>query len=262
MNDALKPAAERVLDYIPPELYDVLYAWHAGDLPFWVDLARGAGGPVLELGCGTGRVHLPLLRAGVDVDGLDLHPGFLEVLRKKAADAAVTPRVFQGDMRDFTMPRRYALVIVPFRTFLLNLTTEDQLRTLRCCREHLESGGRLVVDLFHPSFEILVAPGGPWTLEKEFAHPQTGRPLAIWSRRTVDRVGQVLHAEMELRETDPDGAPLAVHRQIVDLRWIYKAEMELLLRVAGFNRWEIHGGFAGEPLERDDQQIVAWAWKD
>jgi SAM-dependent methyltransferase len=262
MSGVPKPAATRVLDYIPPELYDVLYAWHTGDLPYWTDLARAAGGPVLEVGCGTGRVHLPLLRAGVDVDGIDLHPGFLEVLEQKAAAEGLAPRAILADMRDFTMPRRYALVVVPFRAFLLNLTAEDQLRTLRCCREHLESGGRLVIDLFHPDFALLLAPEGEWRLEKEFAHPRTGRPLAAWSRRTVDRVNQSMHAEQELRELGPDGGVLAVHRQTVDLRWIYKAEMELLLRVAGFARWEVAGGFDGRPLARDTDLMIWTAWKD
>jgi SAM-dependent methyltransferase len=261
MSEEPKLDASSVEGYIAPELYDIAYGWWTEDIPFYVAQARAAKGPVLEVGCGTGRIYLPVLQAGADADGFDLHPGMLEVLKSKAAALGLKPRVFQADMRDFTLPRRYALITIPFRAFLHNLTTQDQLRTLRCCRQHLESDGQLVLDLFHPSFARLVEPDGQWRLEKEFAHPQTGAPLTTWSTRTTDRVNQVMHVQMEIRGPGPGGAAV-VHRHVFDLRWIYKAELELLLQVAGFPRWEICGGFNGEPLERDDQQMIAWAWRD
>ena len=253
--------ASSVEGYITPELYDIAYGWKTDDIPFYVAQARAAKGPVLEIACGTGRVHLPMLQAGVDADGFDLHPGMLEVLRRKAAALGLKPRVSQADMRDFTLPRRYALITIPFRAFFHNLTTEDELRTLRCCRQHLEPGGRLVLDLFHVTFARMVEPDGEWRREIEVAHPESGAPLELWSRRESDRVNQTMSVEMELRESAPDGTTVR-HAHTFGLRWIYKAEMELLLRVAGFNRWEIHGGFSGEPLELDDQSMVVWAWRD
>lgn len=254
--------ASSVLGYIAPELCDVAYSWWTEDIPFYLAQARAAAGPVLEVACGTGRVLLPLLQAGVDIEGLDLHPGMLEVLKQKAAALGLKPRVLQADMRDFTMPRRYGLVIIPFRAFLHNLTTADQLRTLRCCREHLVSGGRLVLDLFHPTFARLVEPDGQWRLEKEFAHPEAGVPLALWSTRTCDLVNQTMHVEMQLRQPGTGGAAAVAHRHVFDLRWVYRAEMELLLRTAGFLRWEVAGGFDGRPLVRDTDLMVWTAWKD
>jgi hypothetical protein len=164
-------------------------------------------------------------------------------------------------MRDFTLPRRYALITIPFRAFFHNVTTEDELRTLRCCRQHLEPGGQLVLDLFHVTLARLMEPDGEWRKEIEFAHPESGAPLALWSQRRCDRVNQVMHVDMELRGSGSGSGP-EVHGHSFDLRWIYKAEMELLLRVAGFPRWEIHGGFNREPLERDDQPMIVRAWRD
>ncbi len=259
---------ERPLDdssvrgYIEPDLYDAAYGWWRDDIPFYVAGARAAGGPVLEVACGTGRVHLPLLEAGVDADGFDLHPGFLAVLKRQADARGLALRVVQADMRDFTMPRRYALIVIPFRAFLHNLTIEDELRTLRCCREHLEPGGRLVLDLFHPTFERLTEPDGEWRHELDFAHPTSGAPLALWSCSRRDRVNQTMHADMELRELGPGGVVLARHPHVVDLRWIYRGEMELLLRVAGFSRWAVAGGFDDRPLVRDTDLMVWTAWKD
>jgi len=248
--------------YGSPEHYDLQYANYTRDLAFYVGLARAARGPVLEVACGTGRVHLPLLQAGVDADGFDLVPAMLAELRRKAAVLGLEPRVRAGDMRDFTMPRRYALVIVPFRAFLHNLTTDDQLRTLRACREHLASDGRLVLDLFYPSFARLTEPDGEWRLENRFAHPATGAPLEVWSRAERDRVHQTMQVEMELRELDAAGTVTARHAHGFGLRWIFAPEMELLLRTAGFARWEVAGGFDGRPLERDTDDMVWTAWKD
>jgi len=262
MKEPRELDASSVLGYIAPEHYDVAYGWWTADIPFYVELAKGANGPVLEVACGTGRVHLPLLQAGVDADGFDLHPGFLDVLRLKAAASGIEPRVTQADMRDFTLPRRYALIAIPFRAFLHNLTIEDELRTLRCCREHLEPGGRLVLDLFHPTFERLIEPNGQWRHEMDFTHPRSGVPLALWSCSTRDRVNQTQRADMELRELGAGGAVLARHPHRVDLRWIYKGEMELLLCAAGFSRCEVAGGFDGRPLLADTDLMIWTAWKD
>lgn len=249
--------------YIEPALYDVAYAWHTEDVPFWVERAKQARGPVLEAGCGTGRVLLPVLVAGVDAEGLDLHPGMLEVLKTKAAALGLTPRVHVADMRDFTMPRRYALITVPFRGFMHLLTTADQLAALRCMREHLEPGGSLVLNLFYPSFARMVEPGDEERVEREFAHPATGLPVALVTvKREYDRVRQILRAEMELRESDARGYAGAVHRHRFSLRWTYRFEMELLLHTAGFPRCDVLGGFDGRPLERDTDEMVWTAWKD
>ena len=249
--------------YIEPGLYDLAYAWHTTDIPFWVKRAQQARGPVLEAGCGTGRVLLPTLEAGVDIEGIDLHPGMLDVLKQKAAAAGLAARVQLGDMRDFTMARRYALITIPFRAFMHLLTTEDQLRALRCMREHLEPGGALVLNLFYPTFERMVESGEEERVEREFPHPATGLPVALVSvRREYDRVRQLLRAEVELRESDARGYAGAVHMHKFALRWTYKFEMELLLRVAGFTRFDVLGGFDGRALTRDTDEMVWTAWRD
>jgi len=248
--------------YIEPSLYDLAYAWHTADIPFWVERAKQAG-PVLEVGCGTGRVLIPTLAAGVDAEGLDLHPGMLEVLKRKAAAAGLTARVHQADMRDFTMPRRYALVTLPFRSFMHLLTTDDQLQALRCIREHLDPGGGVVLNLFYPTFKWIAEPGDRERVEHEFPHPETGLPVALVTvRREYDRVRQLLRAQMEVRESDARGYAGAVHKHGFSLRWTYRFEMELLLRAAGFSRCEVAGGFDGRPLERDTDEMVWTAWRD
>ena len=248
--------------YVRPEVYDLTYSWLTDDIPFYVARAKEARGAVLEAGCGTGRVLLPTIQAGVDIDGFDIHPGMIEQLEQKAAALGLTPRVSVNDMRDFTMPRRYGLITIPFRAFQHLLTTRDQVAALRCMREHLEGGGALVFNVFFPSFDKMVQPDGEPLLEREFVHPESGLPVAMYATRQTDRVNQILRVEREVVESDARGYAARTHRDRFSMRWIWKAEMELLLGAAGFSRWSVQGGFDGRPLEKDTDEMVWTAWKD
>jgi SAM-dependent methyltransferase len=121
------------------------------DLPFYLGLARQAaarGEAVLELGCGTGRVTIPIARAGAEIVGLDNAPAMLAVARRKAAEAGVRVHWVTADMRDFRLEQRFGLVIIPFRSFLHLLTDADQEACLRRIQEHLLPGGRLALNFF------------------------------------------------------------------------------------------------------------------
>ena len=125
------------------------------DLEFYVDLACQVDGPVLEVGCGTGRIYLELLKAGVDAYGFDISKEMLSVLDQNAAEADLTPRVRQADMTEFAPKREYALIIVPFRTFLHNITTADRKAALRNFQQALRPNGKIALDFFVPSFEAI-----------------------------------------------------------------------------------------------------------
>lgn len=254
MNDQRSP-------YDAPELYDLLLGGIDFDLPFWLETGRGARGPVLDVGCGTGRVLLPLLEAGVDADGVDLNEPMLELARQKAAAKGFRPRLLAADMRDFTMPRRYARIILAFNTFAHADTTEAQLDTLRRCHAHLDPGGATVLHMSYPGPRYWAEPDGEPVTEIETVRAQDGHRFQMWDTRVKDVVGQCQRSEIEIREIDANGAPVASHHFQTTQRWVYLFELELLFRLAGFARWEIFGGFAREPLEHDNQQMVAWAWK-
>lgn len=249
-------------DYVDAELYDMVYSWYDVDREFYVRQAQEAHGPVLEVGCGTGRILVPTLQAGVDIDGLDLRQGMIDVCARKAAALGFTPRLTTGDMRDFTMPRRYALVTIPFRAFQHVLTTEDQLKTLRVIREHLDPGGALVFNVFFPNYQRLAGADGEQVVQREFDHPETGLPAVYHTAAWRDRVNQTMRCEAEVQESDPRGYAGATHRWEFWMRWTFKPEMELLLRAAGYPRFEVKGGFAGEPLDNDQAEMVWTAWRD
>jgi SAM-dependent methyltransferase len=229
-------------------------------LDFYVALAREANGPVLDIACGTGRILLPCLQAGVDIEGLDLFEPMLKTLRAKAAALGLTPRLHQADMSDFSLSRRYRLVMIPFNAFIHNMTQESQIRCLRLCREHLLPGGQLTFDTFFPSLEFVRTPEKTRVLEGEFPHPHTGLPIRMYDTRSLDRVAQVFHSLNEIELLAADGSVQTVHRSEDRSRYFYKHEMALLLRVAGFARWEICGDFDGRPLLRENDSMVVTAW--
>jgi SAM-dependent methyltransferase len=241
-------------------LYDIILGRLDFGLDFYRGLAQAAGGPVLDVACGTGRILLPCLQRGLDVDGLDLSAGMLATLREKAAALGLRPRVYEASMSSFRLSRRYALIMIPFNAFVHNLTTDDQLACLVCCREHLQPGGLLVFDTFFPNPAIITAPDNTRVLELETTHPETGLPVRLFDTRSFNRVEQHQHSENDIEMLDAAGNVTAVHRSRTTIRWIYKYEMELLLRVAGFARWRISGDFDRRPLVRETDAMIVEAW--
>ncbi len=244
------------------DFYDLLL----GDLPygldFYVALARAAAGPVLDVCCGTGRIMLPCLEAGVDIEGVDLHVPMLDRLRHKARQRGFTPSLHQGGMGEFRLDRRFALIMIPGNSFVHNLTTAAQIAALRGCHDHLSPGGLLALDAYFPGLYIIGAPNGERVLEGEIKHPQTGLPLRAWDTRNFDRVEQIQRSLNEVEQLDAQGQVVSTHRSTSSVRWIYKGEMELLLRAAGFVRWQIDGDFDGRPLTQETDGMVVRAWRD
>jgi SAM-dependent methyltransferase len=241
-------------------LYDLFFEHFDLGLDFYLGLAKAARGPVLDVACGTGRILLPCLKAGVDAEGLDLFSGMLTRLREKASALGFKPQLYQVNMSSFRLPRRYALIMIPFNAFVHNLTTNDQLETLQTCRQHLQPGGLLVFDTYFPGPQWIAAPSGTRALEGKIPHPKTGLPMRMWDTRTFDRVQQLQHSFNEIEMLDANGNIVATHRSKTTVRWIYKAEMELLLRAAGFSRWSILGDFDGRPLMHETDAMIVKTW--
>jgi SAM-dependent methyltransferase len=138
------------------------------DVQYYVDLAVEAGGPVVELGVGTGRIAVPTAVAGIEVIGVDSSAGMLEVCRERAELAGVGELVDLrlGDLRQPPVSERVRLVTSPFRSFLHLTEDEQRLAALRAAHELLVPGGRLAFDVFEPSREDIEETDGRW-LERE-----------------------------------------------------------------------------------------------
>jgi SAM-dependent methyltransferase len=150
------------------ELYDPWSRSVTEDVPFYLEEARAAGGPVVELGVGTGRIALPIARAGIGVVGVDTSSRMLALCRKRAEQEGLSDLIDLrlGDLRDPPVEGPVKLVICPFRSYL-HLHTDDHRReALSAARRLLEPGGRLVFDVFAPAPDDIAATQGRW-LERE-----------------------------------------------------------------------------------------------
>ena len=150
------------------ELYDSWSRSVTEDVVFYVEEARRAGSPVVELAVGTGRIAVPTAAAGIEVIGVDSSPGMLEVCRRAAELAGVAELLDlrHGDLADPPVAERVGLVTCPFRSYLHLLDEEARLRALRAARRLLVPGGRLVFDVFAPGADDIADTHGRW-LERE-----------------------------------------------------------------------------------------------
>lgn len=245
----MEHSAESFFDELA-ELYDPTHRDRdIGDESFYRELAVNADGPVLEVGCGTGRIYLDLLRAGVDADGFDVSEQMLQVLEEKAAAESLDAFVWRDDMRKFEAPRDYELVIVPFRTFLHNTTIDDQIATLERIHDALVPGGRLALNFFTPNFDLICETYGTpdsWSVRHE------GDQYRVTDITDfVDEVNQIIAST---RRVTNDGE--TIRESSFELAIISKREFELLLRVTGWRDWQVFGGFDGGELESADQEMV------
>ena len=236
-------------EYAPiADLYDhvTVYATRP-DVQFYVDAGVESGGPVLEIGCGTGRVLIPTARAGLEITGIDGSPAMLATCRRRLAEESpeVQSRVtlLEADMRDFRVGRRFALVTIPFRPFQHLLTVEDQLACLATVRDHLREDGRLVFDLFNPSLDALVKMpvGEEFGAEPEFTMPDGRRVVRSNKLIAADRFRQVNQFELLYDVTHPDGRTERVVHAFF-MRYLFRYETEHLLARAGFTVEHLYSG--------------------
>ena len=253
-----------------PDLYDIVTPGSfRGDAEWYRAKARECGGPVLELGAGTGRITLQIAQDGVPVHALDSDLAMVDALRRKLAmqPAQVRDRVvvLSGDMRTFDVRERFPVVIAPFRAFLHNRTEEDQLACLNRVREHLAPSGRFAFNVFHPSLEYMAqhagALAGVWRLVGTFARPDGGCVVRSEANR-YDTVRQVVHSHHRYDEYGPDGTLTRTSLHRLELAYLYPRDVRRLLTEAGFRSIRIDGGFEGRPFENDTDELVIEARVD
>jgi SAM-dependent methyltransferase len=231
--------------------YVQVYAERA-DVAFWVDEARRSGGPVLELGCGTGRVLLPVAHAGIEITGLDASRKMLSVLGQRLGQESTEVRdkveLVEGDMRDFDLGRQYALVIIPFRPFQHLITVNEQVACLAAIRKHLRPDGRLIFDLFNPSLTALLdeSRAEEQAPEAGVQMPDGRRFHRTWRRTGIDFFNQVQQIEMYYYVTHPDGRQeRGVHA--FPMRWLHRFEAEHLLARCGFQVEQLYSDYDRSP---------------
>jgi SAM-dependent methyltransferase len=227
-HGAIEPRVTSAYDRLGRR-YDAWCRSVTEDIGFYVDLALASGGPVLEIGVGSGRVAVPTALAGIRVVGVDTSPVMLDLARERAAPHGVVLELVEADMRDLPDLGTFALVTVPFRAFLHLRDDDERLAVLRALHDRLRPGGMLAFDVFHPDRIDIADTHGRWIerepgIDERACWDEAGRRLLL-----SVRAGRV-EAQMELWWVDPAG-------------W------RDLLERAGFERISVRGWFDGRPLE-------------
>ena len=248
------------------EIYEILtctdWAEAGADACFLLERFRNITGPILELGCGSGRAAIPLAEAGFEVHGLDASSAMLSVARAKQErlPAPVATRLFltQGNMRKFEFAIQFGGVYSTFRSFQHLLSAEDQESCLSCIHRHMRPDGILVLNLFDPLYDLLL-PGERQGVisSRVVTHPISRNPVRIEVlRRVNDPLSQCFAETWRFTELGPDNSTVVrQEEETLKMRWTFRYEMCHLLRLCGFRVLEEYSDFKKSPPIYGKEQV-------
>jgi SAM-dependent methyltransferase len=234
--------------------YDSLFGDDPRAVRFWLDQLVKRGGPVLELAAGTGKFLLPASAAGVDIVGLDRSEPMLAEARRKAGGAAHALKLVVGDMRAFQFKMNFRSVLIAGNSLCHLLTNRDLESCLKCIRDHLESGGWLLIDVFVPDIHLLsrgVETRYPFS---RYVDPVDGQDVVMEYRHVYDPATQVNHVTTFTRRGS--SSEEVGH---LTMRIYFPQELDALLHHNGFAIHRKFGGYHEEPFGADsrNQLVIA-----
>lgn len=245
------PDLGNLREYQDPALYDAENRGFEPEGPFYLALIERFWGPVLELGCGTGRLTIPIAEHGVDITGVDILPAMLERARAKAGLLPIT--WVWDDVRTLALERRFALVFESGATFQHMLTRQDQLAMLVRMRDHLSPGGRVVVTTLFPHPELLSSD----EVERDWYGytDELGREVWVTGMLHYDPLRQVKTEVINRHWRDPDGHEVKQSSRL-QLRYTFPQEMLGLLQCAGLAVVERYGDWDASPLDTEARYLI------
>jgi SAM-dependent methyltransferase len=240
--------------------YDLEYAGHTADLEFYEQFALQAGGPVLELGCGSGRVLAALVGTGLELTGIDTSSAMLDIARDVLGDRARLVQCGMEAVADCPDLRRdhYWLAFSAINTFLHLPDADTQLRALEGLREVVVQGGILLLDLMVPDPSYLGGIDGRIVHELSATLPN-GNRLDKWAVRTHDLATQTIDTTVFFDTTD---AGTGVVTRVSDrylTRYIHRFELEHLLERAGWRLISLYGSYDLSPFTSESERMIALA---
>ncbi|WP_415949571.1 class I SAM-dependent methyltransferase [Streptomyces sp. KLOTTS4A1] len=232
----MKPLEDLAV-YDDADFYDQEFAARTHDIPYFLEQAVRAGGPVLEVACGTGRITLPIARAGVDVTGLDVMDSMLTRARRQAEDEGLPVDWLHQDCRDIRSERRFALVFSATNAMQHLHDLDSVLAFLGSARKVLRPGGTLILDVFNPDpAKLARLPDAPYHHKSVVG--RDGTRLDVRAATGYDAAAQVLRFTLDyLREGE------CVRTKQVSMRCFFPEELMALCRLAGLDVVERYGDY-------------------
>lgn len=242
------------------DYYDLTQRGLSGDVDFYLDQAIQAGGKVLELGCGTGRISIPMAQAGIDVTGLDLSQEMLEKAKQKASESGVADslHLIQGDMRQFDLEQTFSLIMIPYRSFLHLLHIQEQMKALSCIRKHLAPGGKFVMNVFVPKISHFYEENEKMSLRGTY-RLEEGEEVAMWDYTRYDHFQQLCEVTRIYERSDAKGLVTERVTGRFNLRYIFPAELHHLFRLNGFKVTQRYGTFSKTAFDASSNEMIVVA---
>jgi ubiquinone/menaquinone biosynthesis C-methylase UbiE len=221
------------------------------DRLFYLDVIRESGQPVLDVGCGTGRLLLDYMAQGIDIDGVDISPDMLALCQGKASSLGLTPRLYEGSMEDMKLPRSYQTIMVPSSSFQLLLDPIQARRAMENFFAHLLPGGTLVMPFMKVWQEGYDT---SWRQTGEKIRESDGATVKRWSRNWYDAETQLEHSE-ERYEVIIDGVVVDTEHHIhspATREYTQKQALDVFVAV-GFVDLRVYKGFTREQASDNDE---------
>ena len=235
------------------EYYDHIFN-DLEDIRFYVDLASRSGGPVLELGSGTGRILIPIAREGIKITGIDLSDQMISMMKEKLkteSDGTISKvEILKSDIRNFDLGKSYPLVIVPFSTFQYLLEVPDQICCLESCVKHLDEGGTFALSVFNESISRLSDNSlyKEFDITPEFEMPDGRRVFRRFRYVERDYTRQVEIKESIFYINHPDGrSERLVHK--FGMRYFFQYELIHLCERVGLNVKAVYSDYNYRPFD-------------
>ncbi len=250
------------------DYYDAIHTGLPGEAEFYVGQAVRMQAKTLELGCGTGRIAIPMAMSGVDVVGLDNSKAMLRICREKKRRVGATSgdlRIVEADMREFDLKQLFDLAVLPYRALMHLLTPECRSSCLTCIYRHLRPGGQLILNTWRPRDCDLAAHRmrvqGALVFAGKYPLPGTQLDVAHYVSACFDEENQILDEQHVLHELDPGGEVL--HSAILPMRraWVTPLQMQQLLESHNFVTEAVFGDFDCAPFTTDSTEMIWIAGK-
>jgi len=244
--------------------YDLIHHGLPGEVEFYLDLAKAHGADILEVGCGTGRICIPMAKAGVAVTGLDISAGMLAICREKMSMAGPLPapiELVRADMRHFDLGRTFPFIAMAYRTFMHLLTPRDQVQCLQSVRRHLGPDGVFACNLWMARASAVAGQAGTADappLELVGQHPVPGEPMVLFHYHAAqyNEFEQTITEQHRIQERDLRGRVLRQQDLQLTRAWLTRREMEHLVCRCGFRVEAVYGGFDGTPLGPAHKEMI------